>query len=119
MKELLGDKQSGQMQQIGFSLYMQLLEKTIDDMQAGKEVNYQIGTEFDKVEVNLCCSSLIPEDYIVDTHIRLQFYSAISNASCQDDLDNVMTDMIDRFGLLPHAVKNLFAGSSIALTAKK
>lgn len=105
--EILGEEQSGHMQTIGFSLYMELLDKAVKALKAGKKSNlekpFELGTE-----INLHISALIPDDYIHDPHTRLTLYKRIASAEDYEQLKELQIEMIDRFGLLPAAVKNLF-----------
>ena len=105
--ELLGDEQSGQIQEIGFTLYSELLERAIKALQSGKQP--ELDTPFDSgPEVDLQTAALIPEDYLPDIHARLVLYKRIANAENSEDLRALKVEMIDRFGLLPDQVKALF-----------
>ena len=112
--ELLGDEQSGQIQSIGFSLYMELLESAVNALKEGKEPSLQQSLS-NKTEIDLSCSALIPDDFIADVGLRLSFYKRIANAKTKQSLDNLQVELIDRFGLLPDACKNLFAISELKL----
>lgn len=116
--ELLGEEQSGHIQEIGFSLYMELLERAIKSLQAGQtidvEKSFQSGCEID-----LQISTLIPEDYLPDVHARLTLYKRIANASDKQALEDLQVEMIDRFGLLPAQVKNLFMVTELKLQAQQ
>jgi len=115
--ELLGEDQSGQMQTIGFSLYMEMLEQAVEAIREGKTPN------LDKplrggCEINLRVPALIPEDYLPDVHNRLILYKRISSARSNEELRELQVEMIDRFGLLPLAVQNLMRQTSIKLQAQ-
>lgn len=114
--EILGDEQSGHMQTIGFSLYMELLDKAVKALKSGKKADldkpFELGTE-----INLHISALIPDDYIHDPHTRLTLYKRISAAETTDNLRELQVEMIDRFGLLPDPVKNLFRVTELKLRA--
>jgi len=105
--ELLGDGQSGQIQEIGFTLYTEILERTIAALKSGKHPELEQPID-NGPEVDLQCSALIPEDYLPDIHNRLVLYKRIANATDSSDLRDLQIEMIDRFGLLPDPVKNLF-----------
>ena len=106
--ELLGDEQSGQIQEIGFSMYTELLERAVKALKSGKQP--ELDTPLDTgPEVDLQTSALIPEDYLPDIHARLVLYKRISSAESSDDLRKLKVEMIDRFGLLPVQVKALFS----------
>lgn len=106
--ELLGDEQSGQIQEIGFSLYSELLERAVNALKSGNQP--ELDTPMNKgVEVELQAAALIPEDYLPDVHLRLVLYKRISNTETTADLRELQIEMIDRFGLLPEPVKTLFS----------
>jgi transcription-repair coupling factor (superfamily II helicase) len=105
--ELLGDEQSGQIQEIGFSLYTELLDRAVKALKSGKI------PELDKplhhgTEIDLGLPALLPDDYIPDVHTRLILYKRISSAASKHELDELRVELIDRFGLLPEQAKNLF-----------
>ncbi len=105
--ELLGDEQSGHMQTIGFSLYMELLERAVNALKEGKEPSLAM-TQHDQPEVNLGITSLLPDDYVADVAIRLSLYKRIASAKTKAELRDLQVELIDRFGLLPPQAKNLF-----------
>lgn len=115
--ELLGEGQSGNIEAIGFSLYMELLERAVKSLQSGTKVSFE-STWRQGAEVSLQISALIPEDYLPDVHSRLVLYKRISNASTPQALEDLQVEMIDRFGLLPNPVKNLFKVTEIKLKAQ-
>ncbi|WP_415879162.1 transcription-repair coupling factor [Methylomonas sp. TEB] len=106
--ELLGDEQSGQIQEIGFTLYTELLERAVKALKSGKQPELDAPFETGP-EVDLQIAALIPEDYLPDIHARLVLYKRIASAETEDDLRKLKIEMIDRFGLLPDQVKALFA----------
>lgn len=116
--ELLGEQQSGSMQAIGYSLYMEMLEKATQAIQKGKSPNFDAPLSL-TAEITLHLAALIPDDYLGDVHQRLLFYKRISNAVNQQKLDNIRMELIDRFGILPQAVKNLFQVHHIRLQAEQ
>lgn len=105
--ELLGDEQSGQIQTIGYSLYMELLERAVDALKRGEIPDADPLTRRE-VEVNLRIPALIPDDYLPDINTRLVLYKRIAGAQEDSDMRDIQIEMIDRFGLLPEQVKNLF-----------
>ncbi|MBT4443931.1 MAG: transcription-repair coupling factor [Oceanospirillaceae bacterium] len=115
--ELLGEEQSGQMQGIGFSLYMDMLNETVEAMKRGETPNLDQplsrGTE-----VNLHLPALIPDTYLPDVHNRLVMYQRIANAEHNAALKELQVEMIDRFGLLPEQIKNLFRQNRLKLRAQ-
>ena len=115
--EILGKQQSGNMQAIGFSLYMDMLERATKAIKAGKEPDLSTPLSLTS-EINLHSSALIPEEYLHDVHQRLLFYKRISNADDKEALTDIRTEMIDRFGTLPDQTKQLFAIHGIRLQAE-
>lgn len=115
--ELLGKQQSGNMQAIGFSLYMDMLERATKAIKAGKEPDLNTPLSLTS-DINLHFSALIPEAYLADVHQRLLFYKRISNANDKDALTDIRTEMIDRFGALPIQTKQLFAVHQLRLLAE-
>lgn len=115
--ELLGEEQSGQMQTVGFTLFMEMLEQAIESIKEGKTPNMDQPLK-QGPEVNLQLSALIPDDYLPDVHSRLIMYKRIANASSSKTLKELQVEMIDRFGLLPAQVKNLFKVTEIKLRAE-
>ncbi len=116
--ELLGDEQSGQIQEIGFTLYTELLERAVAALKSGKATDLE--APMDKgPEVDLQTAALIPADYLPDIHARLVLYKRIANTETMDDLRELQVEMIDRFGLLPEAVKTLFSVTELKQQAEK
>ncbi|WP_235557283.1 transcription-repair coupling factor [Methyloglobulus morosus] len=116
--ELLGDEQSGQIQEIGFTLYTELLERAVDALKSGKIPELDAPMD-NGPEVDLQAAALIPEDYLPDIHARLVLYKRIANTETAEDLRELQVEMIDRFGLLPDAVKTLFAVTELKQKAAK
>jgi transcription-repair coupling factor (superfamily II helicase) len=114
--ELLGEQQSGDMEEIGFSLYTELLERAVKAIKSGKRPELDAPLETGP-EIDLQCPALIPDDYLPDVHQRLVLYKRIANAQSEDELRELQVEMIDRFGLLPEPCKNLFAITSLKLLA--
>jgi transcription-repair coupling factor (superfamily II helicase) len=116
--ELLGEDQSGQMAEVGFSLYTELLERAVRSIKAGKlpDVDEPLHRG---AEIELGVAALIPDDYLPDVHARLTLYKRISSARDSDDVRELQVEMIDRFGLLPDPVKHLFAIAELKLQANK
>jgi len=115
--ELLGEQQSGSMQAIGYSLYMEMLEKATKAIQQGKTPNFDAPLSL-TAEINLHIPALIPDEYLGDVHQRLLFYKRISNTDTQEKLDNIRMELIDRFGVPPQSVKHLFSVHQIRLKAE-
>jgi transcription-repair coupling factor (superfamily II helicase) len=105
--ELLGEEQSGQIQQVGFSLYSELLSRAVAALREGREPALDQPLHHG-CEVELHVPALIPEDYLFDVHARLTLYKRIASAADEPALRELQVEMIDRFGLLPEPVRNLF-----------
>ena len=116
--ELLGDEQSGQIQEIGFTLYTELLERAVNALKSGKVPELEAPMDTGP-EVDLQASALIPEDYLPDIHARLVLYKRIANTETVDDIRELQVEMIDRFGLLPEPVKVLFSITELKQQAVK
>jgi len=114
--ELLGDEQSGQIQEIGFGLYTELLDRAVRALKSGKVPDFDLSSEHE-TEVELHLPALIPDDYLPDVHARLTLYKRIASARSEDDLRDLQVEMIDRFGLLPESARQLFAVASLKLMA--
>ncbi|XQE65715.1 transcription-repair coupling factor [Pseudomonas sp. P3C3] len=116
--ELLGDGQSGQIQAVGFTLYMEMLERAVKAIRKGEQPNLEqpLGGG---PEVNLRVPALIPDDYLPDVHTRLILYKRIASAADEDGLKELQVEMIDRFGLLPEPTKNLMRLTLLKLQAEK
>ena len=114
--ELLGDEQSGQITEIGFSLYLELLERAVKALRAGKE------PDLDKplhagAEIDLHIPALIPSDYMPDVHLRLVLYKRIAAAPDNEALSELEGEMIDRFGSLGLPLQNLLRITRLKLRA--
>lgn len=116
--ELLGDDQSGQIESIGFSMYMDMLNRAVNAMRSGQVPDRDMPLEPVSQEINLHVPTLIPDDYLPDVQTRLILYKRISAAASQLDLDNLQIEIIDRFGLLPPAMKNLFQVTGLKIIAQ-
>ncbi|WP_458069140.1 transcription-repair coupling factor [Rhodanobacter sp. BL-MT-08] len=114
--ELLGDEQSGQIQEIGFGLYTELLDRAVRALKSGKVPDFDLSSEHE-TEVELHLPALIPDDYLPDVHARLTLYKRIASARSDEELRDLQVEMIDRFGLLPDPTKQLFAVATIKLMA--
>ena len=116
--ELLGDGQSGQIQAVGFTLYMEMLERAVKSIRKGEQPNLDqpLGGG---PEINLRVPALIPEAYLPDVHARLILYKRIASATDEEGLKDLQVEMIDRFGLLPEPTKNLVRITLLKLQAEQ
>jgi len=110
--ELLGDEQSGQISSIGYNLYMEMLDQAVEALKNGQEptLEHLLASQAD---VELRVPALIPNDYIHDVNMRLSLYKRIANSKDTTSLKELQVELIDRFGLLPIATKNLIAITEI------
>ncbi|MDT8409069.1 MAG: transcription-repair coupling factor [Wenzhouxiangellaceae bacterium] len=115
--ELLGEDQSGQIEAIGFQLYSELLNRTVEALKAGLEPDLDEPIDMAS-EVDLHTTAMIPGDYLPDVHQRLVLYKRLAQAGDTGKLHELQVEMIDRFGLLPEPVKNLFIAASLRLAAR-
>ena len=116
--ELLGEGQSGQIQAVGFTLYMEMLERAVKAIRKGEQPNLEqpLGGG---PEINLRLPALIPEDYLPDVNARLILYKRIASAADESALNELQVEMIDRFGLLPEPAKNLMRLTLLKLQAEQ
>jgi len=114
--ELLGEGQSGQITEIGFSLYNEMLSRTVQALRDGLEPDFDADTQTGP-EINLHLPALLPEDYLPDVHLRLVHYKRIASAKDERALEALQVELIDRFGLLPEPTRNLFRITAIRLLA--
>ncbi len=115
--EVLGESQSGEMQEIGFALYAEMLNAAVKSLKAGKEPelsgNFNLGTE-----INLHTPALLPEDYCADIHERLVLYKRLANCETLEDLEAMHEELIDRFGLPPEPAKCLLETHRLRIASK-
>ena len=105
--ELLGEEQSGQIHEVGFSMYMEMLQRAVEALRSGKEPDLDRPLDAG-VEVELGVPALLPEDYVPDVHQRLVLYKRIAGAADAAALQELQVELIDRFGLLPPQAQTLF-----------
>ncbi len=117
--ELLGDEQSGQIQEIGLSLYTDLLERAVAALKSGRQPDLDVLPHEAGPEIDLQAPALIPDTFVADVHTRLVLYKRVANARNDEDLRALQVELIDRFGLLPPATKTLFAVTALKLRAEK
>ncbi|MGD8618854.1 MAG: transcription-repair coupling factor [Gammaproteobacteria bacterium] len=114
--ELLGEDQSGQIHEIGFSLYMDLLERAVAALKAGRMPDLDQPLH-EGPEIDLLLPALFPSDYIPDVHTRLVLYKRVAGCEDAQALHELQVELIDRFGLLPEPAKNLFGIAALKLDA--
>jgi transcription-repair coupling factor (superfamily II helicase) len=116
--ELLGAEQSGQINQVGFSLYLDMLESAVAALRRGEIPNTDQPLD-SGTEVKLHVPALIPENYLPDITTRLVLYKRIAQAKSETELREIQVEMIDRFGLLSDPIKNLFTCAALRVAAER
>jgi transcription-repair coupling factor (superfamily II helicase) len=115
--ELLGEEQSGQIQEIGFELYNDMLTRTVKALQEGLEPDMD-NTMPPVAEINLHLPALLPDDYLPDVHLRLVHYKRIASARSEEALRELQVELVDRFGPLPEPTRHLFRMTALRLKAE-
>ncbi len=114
--ELLGEEQSGQINEIGFSLYTELLERAVAALRSGREPDLERPLHTGP-EIDLHVPALLPEDYVGDVHLRLRLYKRIAAAADRERLADLEAELVDRFGPLPPAAQTLLRVAALKLRA--
>ena len=115
--EVLGENQSGEMTEIGFQLYSDMLHEAVRSLKAGKEPDLAAPLA-STTEINLHVPALLPADFCGDVHERLSIYKRLANCATQDKIDDIQEELIDRFGKLPDPVKALVETHRLRIAAK-
>ncbi|MBC7945881.1 MAG: transcription-repair coupling factor [Burkholderiales bacterium] len=115
--EVLGESQSGEMHEIGFNLYAEMLNTAVTSLKLGKEpdLSAPLGVT---TEINLHTPALLPPDYCNDVHERLVLYKRLANCTRLPELEELHAELIDRFGLLPEPAKCLLETHRLRIFAK-
>ncbi len=117
--ELLGSDQSGQIETIGFNLYIELLDDAVKSLKEGKEPTLESLLNNQQTEVELRLPTLIPDDFIPDVNTRLSLYKRIASIESLDELTDIQVEMRDRFGKLPDPVLFLLETTKIRYQASR
>lgn len=112
--EVLGDEQSGEMAQVGFELYTQMLKRAVDSMREGEEPTFDSPFET-LTEINLHLPALLPDDYVPDVGTRLSLYKRLAAAQTLEELGECTDDLTDRFGTPVPAAKTLLASHRLRI----
>ncbi|MFA5081536.1 MAG: transcription-repair coupling factor [Hydrogenophilaceae bacterium] len=104
--EVLGESQSGEMQEVGFTLFNDMLMMAVKSLKEGREPDLEAPLAV-TAEINLHLPALLPEDYCGDVHERLVLYKRLANCADSDDLRRLEEELIDRFGLPPDPARTL------------
>jgi transcription-repair coupling factor (superfamily II helicase) len=116
--ELLGEAQSGQMTEVGLSLYLDMLEHAVEALKSGREPALDAPLAA-ATEVDLRLPAFLPEAYVADVHVRLSLYKRIAAADSDEQLDELAAELHDRFGPPPAAAQNLVRVAKLKLTARR
>ncbi|RCW75579.1 transcription-repair coupling factor [Pseudorhodoferax soli] len=104
--EVLGENQSGNMLEVGFQLYNEMLSEAVRSLKEGKEPDLLSPLSV-TTEINLHAPALLPDDYCGDVHLRLSFYKKLATAKTADQVDILLEEIVDRFGKLPTQAQTL------------
>ncbi len=116
--EVLGESQSGEMQEVGFQLYNDMLKTAVRALKSGREpdLGEPLGVT---TEINLHVPALLPQKYCDDVHERLVLYKRLATADTIDELQSFQEELVDRFGPTPEQAQSLLASHRLRLVAKK
>jgi len=115
--EVLGESQSGEIQEIGFDLYTRMLDRAVRALKKGKAIDLDEPIDL-STEINLHTPALLPDAFCNDVHERLTLYKRLSNCESADELDAMKEELIDRFGNLPEAAKALLECHRLRIAAR-
>jgi len=115
--EVLGENQSGNMLEVGFQLYNEMLSEAVRCLKEGKEPDLLSPLNV-TTEINLHAPALLPDDYCGDVHLRLSFYKKLATAKTTDQVDSLLEEIVDRFGKLPAQAQTLIDVHRLRVLAK-
>ena len=115
--EVLGENQSGNMMEVGFQLYNEMLAEAVRSLKAGKEPDL-LSPLAVTTEINLHAPALLTTDYCGDVHTRLSLYKRLASASKNEQIDAMLEEITDRFGKLPPQGQTLFDVHRLRVLAK-
>ncbi|WP_422086982.1 transcription-repair coupling factor [Variovorax sp.] len=115
--EVLGESQSGNMMEIGFQLYNEMLSEAVRALKAGQEPDLLSPLSV-TTEINLHAPALLPDDYCGDVHLRLSFYKKLATAKTPDQIDTLLEEIVDRFGKLPPQAQTLIDTHRLRVLAR-
>jgi transcription-repair coupling factor (superfamily II helicase) len=115
--EVLGESQSGEMQEVGFNLFTEMLNRAVASLKQGQEPDLMqpLGIA---TEINLHTPALLPNDYAPDVHERLTLYKRLANGDSLDDITAMHEELVDRFGALPPQAQSLLDSHRLRLLCK-
>ena len=115
--EVLGENQSGEMQEVGFNLFTEMLGRAVSALKQGKDPDLAQPLEV-AAEINLHVPALLPDDYAPDVHERLTLYKRLANCDTADEISDMQEELIDRFGELPPQARSLLDSHRLRLACK-
>ncbi|MES2686605.1 MAG: transcription-repair coupling factor [Pseudomonadota bacterium] len=115
--EVLGENQSGNMMEIGFQLYNEMLNEAVASLKAGREPDLLSPLNV-STDIHLHAPALLPSDYCGDVHLRLSFYKKLATAKTADQIDALLEEIVDRFGKLPAQAQTLIDVHRLRVLAK-
>jgi transcription-repair coupling factor (superfamily II helicase) len=115
--EILGEQQSGEIQEVGFSLYARMLDRAVRKLKAGKAPEVEDAADI-STEVNLHVPALLPAGYCSDVHERLSLYKRLADAETREQLDLLREELVDRFGTLPEPARALLECHRVRIAAR-
>ncbi|MDH3319475.1 MAG: transcription-repair coupling factor [Betaproteobacteria bacterium] len=115
--EVLGESQSGEIQEVGFNLYAQMLERAVRALKSGRAVDLEQPLDV-ATEINLHTPALLPATYCSDVHERLTLYKRMANCETREQLDELREELVDRFGLLPEPAQALLECHRLRIAAR-
>ena len=116
--ELLGEEQSGEMTEVGLTMYLDMLDRAVKAMKDGRKLDLEAPLA-SQSEIELRVPALLPENFVADVHVRLALYKRIAAATEDDGLDELTAELVDRFGELPPQTQNLLRNARLRLIAKR
>jgi len=114
--EVLGESQSGQIQEVGFDLYTRMLERAVRALRNGKAIDLDQPLD-PAAEINLHAPALLPQTYCSDVHERLTLYKRLANCTTREALDAMREELVDRFGELPEPARALLESHALRILA--
>jgi transcription-repair coupling factor (superfamily II helicase) len=115
--ELLGEDQSGEMTEVGLSMYLELLDRAVRALKSGQVADLDAPLAAAS-EVELRLPALLPDSYVADVHVRLALYKRLAAAADGSAIDELLAELVDRFGPLPEAAVNLLRVARLRLQAR-
>jgi transcription-repair coupling factor (superfamily II helicase) len=116
--ELLGEGQSGEMTEVGLTMYLDMLDRAVKAMKAGRKgvIDAPLAAQS---EVEMRVPALLPDEYVGDVHVRLALYKQIASGAYEAAVDELVAELVDRFGELPQSAQNLLRSARLRIAARR